>query len=63
VPAQGGTPLSNPAVVRHGSPGAFVLAGTSTSIAGSPTVHDDRKNSSYLQSTQPPIGPTPMRLA
>jgi hypothetical protein len=41
--------------------GAF--AGTSTTMAGSPTVQESRKNSSYLQSGQPPIGPTPMRLA
>jgi hypothetical protein len=39
------------------------FAHTSTFIAGSPTVHESRKNSSYLQSGQPPIGPTPMRLA
>ena len=41
----------------------LVLAGLSTSIAGSPTDHALRKNSSNLQSTQGPIGPTPMRFA
>ena len=35
----------------------------STSIAGSPTDHALRKNSSNLQSTHEPIGPTPTRLA
>src|ERR1044072_7923445 len=39
------------------------FAGRSTSIAGSPTDHALRKNSSNLQSTHEPIGPTPMRLA
>src|SRR5215831_829079 len=41
----------------------FVFAGRSTNIAGSPTDHELRKNSSNLQSAQLPIGPTPIRLA
>ena len=48
-------------VVNAGS--TLEFAGRSTSIAGSPTDHALRKNSSNLQSTHPPIGPTPMRLA
>ena len=43
--------------------GRRVLAGRSTSIAGSPTDHALRKNSSNLQSAHSPIGPTPMRFA
>ena len=39
------------------------LAGVSTSIAGSPTDQALRKNSSNLQSTQFPMGPTPIRFA
>src|SRR5215510_2009211 len=41
----------------------FVFAGLSTNIAGSPTDHELRKNSSNFQSAQLPIGPTPIRLA
>ncbi|HEV3365721.1 MAG TPA: hypothetical protein VG795_16575, partial [Acidimicrobiia bacterium] len=39
------------------------LAGTSTTMAGSPTAQAVRKKSSYLHSVQPAIGPTPKRLA
>ena len=44
---------------RISVPLAFVvLAGLSTTCAGSPTVHADRKNSSYLHSVQANIGPS-----
>ena len=39
------------------------LAGTSTTMAGSPSAQEVRKNSSYLQSVHSAIGPTPRRLA
>ncbi len=39
------------------------FAGVSTTIEGSPTTQEVRKNSSYLQVGQLPIGPTPRRLA
>ena len=39
------------------------VAGLSTTIAGSPTAHEVRKNSSYLHSAQLAVGPTRKRLA
>ena len=63
-----GSKLGSPATV-FGLPVTGVLtmqgalAGTSTIIAGSPTTHEVRKNSSYLHSLQSCMGPTPMRLA
>src|SRR6266567_7989020 len=42
---------------------AFAPAGLSTSIAGSPTDHEERKNSSNLHSTHFASGPTPSRFA
>ena len=40
-----------------------VLAGKFTSMPGSPTVDEDRKNSSYAQSVQSCMGPVCSRLA
>ncbi len=44
-------------------PSSPKLAGTSTTMAGSPTAGEVRKNSSYTQSRQSCMGPTPSRLA
>ncbi len=54
MPALGSFPFS----AAHGE-----LAGTSTTMAGSPTAQELRKNSSNLHSGHFHIGPTPKRLA